>query len=165
MDKYEEYNNTESALRYWFLGSLFVLNVVLIWVLGWSNIFYPLIITLIILQFKPWTYRITDVTLNSEVVTITRSNILTDKRSYSFESNKVDFIYRDRPITLRRGITFNGNNRGNVLTLFFEGHPLFDLTPNQGGWSDQSINKLAQYLKHNGLKQVVDKYGESDVLL
>ncbi|WCT12496.1 hypothetical protein [Mucilaginibacter jinjuensis] len=166
MEIYEDYISNGNTLRYCFIVTILLLDGTFLWLFPVNNVFYLIALTIFIFWLKPWHYKVSSAVINDSMLTITKYNFLMgSSKRYSFDVQKIDFIYRDRPIKFHRGGGFGSNNRGNVLTVYFDTHPLFDLTPDEDGWSHEAINKLSRYLKANEIKQVVDKFGENDVVL
>ncbi|QJD95907.1 hypothetical protein HH214_08480 [Mucilaginibacter robiniae] len=165
MEKYEAYENDgSSTLRYCLLGLMLFADVVLIISTGPEAIFYLLGFNVLLIALKPWHYKISTVSIDNQLIHITKQNLYLGPKQYSFELGKIDFIYKNRPIATRRQ-GFSSSNTGNVLTVFYEEHPLFDLTPDENGWTAIKIEILAIQLKQSGIKQVFEKFGTDDVTL
>jgi len=128
--------------------------------------FFIIIITFLVNLYRWSTVKY--LKIEGGVLYVTYSRLLRRRLKRTYLLTEVDFIYRDRPIDNRwlgGGLSFRASRRGNVLTVFWKEAALFDLEPENYGWEDYGIRQVALELKHSGVKQVVDKYGDKDVVL
>ncbi|PTQ99994.1 hypothetical protein C8P68_102825 [Mucilaginibacter yixingensis] len=130
-------------------------------------VFFSIIIILWLVNLYRWS-TVKYLNIEAGVLYVTYSRLLRRRLKKSYPLSEIDFIYRDRPIADRWfdvGLNSRMARRGNVLTVFWKQTALFDLEPGNYGWKDYGIRQVALDLKHSGVKQVVDKYGDKDVVL
>ncbi|MGZ3753895.1 MAG: hypothetical protein ACXVAY_12280 [Mucilaginibacter sp.] len=108
-------------------------------------------------------YQIRQISVGDNLLEVQKKNLLGrfSLEKYSFE--KMDFIYREGKLGLRRH--YNRPNCGNILTVYIANNSIFELEPYENGWTDSLIYQLAIDFKKRGLKQFFDKYDNRDVVL
>lgn len=161
----EEINDGSDNLRYALFAVTIVVDFLAVYWLGEVAVLI-IILGFILLWFKPWSYKIEQVTVIQQQLQFNKTNAILGRKSYLLPVNKVDFNYRKRNVRLHRN-SFGSTevDTGYVLMVFYKEHLLFDLTPNEDGWKDASIKRVAFELKRNGINQLLEKYGTDDVVL
>lgn len=108
-------------------------------------------------------FHLIQISIDDNLLGTTLANRLGQIRMQQYPLAEIDFIYRDRPIHLNFGAHSLEDRRGNVLSIFHKEHMIIDLEPGQQGWTNGDISLMASELKHSGVKQVMEKFGDKDV--
>jgi hypothetical protein len=159
-----DFNADAERLKLYFWVAIISL-VLLAHIIWGSTALISIPFCIILLFLRPWQYTISKAYIVTQRLEVTKRNWLLGSKSYNFDLAQIDFIYRTKLLRISRGLFGNTIIKGNVLMVFNDEPLLFDLTPNEGGWTDASIRQFAADLKAHGVKQILEKYSTDDVLL
>lgn len=130
------------------------------------TIILSVVILLCLVNLYRWS-TVRYLKIEGGVLYVSYSRLLRPRLKKTYLLSEVDFIYRSRLLGRDQWEIkmYPQSIRGNVLTVFHRETALFDLEPKIAGWTDYGIRQVALDLKHNGVKQVKEKYGDQDVAL